>query len=862
MVDPPLTGSPPLSPQALAARPAVDRYAALASSDGGLSSSEAERRAGIAGRNELPAAATRSATLAFLENFTHALALLLWFAAGLSFAAGVPELGLAIVAVVAVNGVFAFIQERRAEQVVAGLMRRVAVRARVVRDGMVHVVPAADLVPGDVVLLAGGDVAPADCILAAGAGLMLDQAILTGESIAVARTADVDSSSARDFELACFVPSGAAIVSGEATALVSATGAASSLGRVAHLVQGVARGDSILEKQVEQLSRVTVAVATIAGALTLVLAGIATETDFLAALTFGTGVIVALVPEGLLPTLTVSLAIGARRMGAKGAAVRRLAAVEVIGSVTVICTDKTGTLTRNAAEVAGFLPAADTNLEEARIAAALCNDAHRTETGLVGDPIDVAAAAWGTSDGRSLEMIRQTYPRLDAIPFDARRRYSAVTVTSDGRRWVIAKGAPEAIQSLAGGEPLGESLRDGLEAASRAGERVVALAAGPDLSALRVLGVLRLVDPPRPEVPLALAACRAAGVRVIMLTGDHPETARALARSVGLDHGAAAVVSGTDLDGMSEVELVGALSGNAVVARVSPEQKLRIVQALRAAGEIVVVTGDGVNDAPALRAADVGVAMGMRGTEVAKQAADIVLADDNFATIVAAIDEGRAIRRNIRRFVSYVFTSNVAELVPFVCYIFLPIPLPLAVIQVLAIDLGTDLLPALALGVEPPSESSMRQPPEPPRRPLMTRALAVRTFLFFGLLEAVLGMAAYLGRYVVDGWRPFDGIGGYPDLATVAPTATFLGIVSGQIGCLFAQRDGPLWSRLRMRGNAWLAAGLAVEVLLAVVLLYVPGLSDAFSMSPLSPLWLLVLPVGAAVFLAIDLVRRATSRGA
>jgi magnesium-transporting ATPase (P-type) len=342
-----------------------------------------------------------------------------------------------------------------------------------------------------------------------------------------------------------------------------------------------------------------------------------------------------------------------------------------------------------------------------------------------------------------------------------------------------------------------------------------------------------------------------------MLTGDHASTASAVARTIHLSEDESPVVDGREVDRMPDAALRRFLSRNAVIARVDPEQKLRVVRVLQAAGEVVVVTGDGVNDAPALRAADVGVAMGKRGTEVAKQAADVVLADDNFATIVAAIEEGRSIRANIRRFISYVFTSNVAEMTPFLLYIFLPVPLGLAVIQALAIDVGTDLLPALALGAERPSPGAMAVPPEPPSRPLLTRALGLRTFLFFGVLEAALGMAGFFGYYAAQGWSPGESFAPFANVAHQATTITFLAIVGGQVGCLFAQRDGPLWRRLSLRSNRWVGAGLAFELALAGLLVYVPGLNAVFSMRAVSPAWLLVLPGAAAVFVMVDELRRA-----
>jgi len=846
----------------LAALAPEQRLVALGSARTGLSAARAATLLRQLGANEPVRPAANRPFVAFAANFTHTLALLLWFAAGLAFSAGAPELGGAIVAVVAVNGVFAFVQEHRADRVVAGLMRRVAVQANVIRNGTEGRIPSQDLVPGDVVRIVAGDIVPADCALLEADNLAIDLSMITGESQPVPRGPEAVALSPRAHvvDLPNIAPAGAAAVTGSALAVVCATGPGSTLGAVAALMEGVHRGNSVLEQQIAGLSRATAGIAVLAGAATLVLARLSTETTFIAALTFATGVIVALVPEGLLPTLSVSLAIGARRMAARGAAVRRLSAVEIVGSVTVICTDKTGTLTMNALSVLGFVPAglADGEEHAACLGAALCNDARMVDSTFGGDALDVALARWLVAAGHDPVALRQQYPRVGAAPFDPHRRYMSVTCEVDGRRREFVKGAPEAVFALSeNGSP---AIERAMQEAAARGERVLLIAAGDEGAPPSPLGLVRFSDAPRPEVPRAIAACHRAGIRIVMLTGDHPTTARAVAVAVGLGH-SAPVVEGDALAAMSDTTLLELLQSDAVFARVDPEQKLRFVSLLRRAGEVVVVTGDGINDAPALRAADVGVAMGLRGTEVAKQAADVVLADDNFATIVAAIEEGRSIKTNIRRFVSYVFTSNVAELAPFLLYVFLPVPLPLAIIQVLAIDLGTDLLPALALGTEQPSAGAMAAPPEPPHRPLLTRALALKTFLFFGLIEAALGVAAFFAYYWAGGWRPFDTLNGYPSaFEHEATTLTFLGIVSGQVGCLFASRDGSLWRRLSLRSNPWVALGIASEIALALVLVYVPGLNGVFSMGPVHPAWLLVLPAGAAAFLALDLLRRQLTR--
>jgi sodium/potassium-transporting ATPase subunit alpha len=852
-----------VDPRELVAVEPEMRLALLDSSEAGLASSLAAARLREFGLNEPVRPTTSHPLIAFTTQFTHTLALLLWFAAGLAFAARIPELGGAIVAVVAINGVFAFAQEYRAEQVVASLMRRVAVQAHVLRDGTLQALPAVTLVPGDVVHVAAGDIVPADCVLLGSDNLAVDLSMLTGETMPAERSAIADAAppgKLRMSDMACLLPAGAGVATGSGTAAVFATGPSSSIGVVADLVQGVRRETSILEQQVAALSRLTAVIAVLAGAATLGLVAVFTQTTLVAALTFGTGVIVALVPEGLLPTLSVSLAIGARRMAERGAAVRRLSAVEVVGSVTVICSDKTGTLTENALTVTGVVapdgstrPAAD-----ALLAAVLCNDASEMDGQRAGDPLDIALWRWAEGEGLDPGATRDACPRLTSVAFDARTRYMSVTCSVDDTRRVFVKGAPEAVLPLAGTTTMPPALAGALDEATGRGERVLLLGAGDEGGALS-LALVRFEDPPRDRVPDAIVSCGKAGIRVIMLTGDHPETARAVARTIGLADDDVHVAQGEDVDAMSDSVLQEFLSRNAVVARVDPQQKLRIVRVLQTSGEVVVVTGDGVNDAPALRAADVGVAMGLRGSEVAKQAADIVLADDNFATIVSAIEEGRSIRANIRRFISYVFTSNVAEMVPFLVYIFLPVPLPLAVIQALAVDIGTDLLPALALGAELPSPNAMDAAPEPPSRPLLTRTLGLRTFLFFGTIEAALGLVGFFAFFVAHGWRLGDSFAPFEHLAREAATVTFLGIVGGQVGCLFAQRDGGLLRRLRLRGNRLVLSGLVFELGLAAVLVYVPGLNHVFSMTAVEPQWLLIVPLGASTLFLLDQVRRLVS---
>ena len=580
--------------------------------------------------------------------------------------------------------------------------------------------------------------------------------------------------------------------------------------------------------------------------------------DIIAALVFGTGVIVALVPEGLLPLLTVTLALGARRIAERGALVRRLSAIEVIGSTTVIDTDKTGTLTRNELEVVGLvpLPGAPDAEQRAKLVAALCNESWPEDGNPIGgDPIDRALVQWSTREGVDVTHIREQHPRTYEIPFDPHQRYMRVDCRFDDGERQLLKGAPESLAALLRVE-IPPALANAIAAAASLGERVLMLAEGPKDEGAQIVGLLRLQDPPRPEVPTAVAACLRAGVRVIMFTGDHPATAKGIATKIGLAVESTPVIEGTTLDTMDDHALLDKLRESAILARTTPENKVRVVRVLQSNGDIVTVTGDGVNDAPALRRADVGIAMG-RGTEIAKQASDMILVDENFATIVAAIEQGRGIKKNIRKFVSYVFTSNVAELVPFVCYVLLPIPLPLTILQVLAIDLGTDLFPALALGLERPPPGTLDVAPEPPGAPLLTRGLAVRTFLFYGLVEAALGMAGFLAVYVAHGWRPFDSLAPFGAAQVEAGTLTFLAIVGGQVGCLFAQREGSPRARFSLFTNPWIAIGLGFELALALALVFVPGVNTVFTMRAVEPEWLAAIPIGAAIMLLADTLRRA-----
>ncbi len=841
------------------------RLELLGSSESGLSTAEAANRRRTFGANAIGQATTSSHARRFRAHFTHPLALLLWFGAGMAFAARTPELAMAIIAVIAANGLFAYVQEMRADRVVEALLARAAISAHVVREGHEHELSATELVPGDLIVLTAGDVVPADCALVRADALSLDLSMLTGETTPVDRSAEVlrEVDPADVTRVACVAPAGSGVLTGNADAIVVATGSASTMGRIVQLLEGATRSRSLLERQVIELSRFTMVVAVTCGIGILIAAVFLRGTEIIAALVFGTGVIASLVPEGLLPLLTVTLALGARRLAERGALVRRLPAIEVIGSTTVVGTDKTGTLTRNAVDVVGLVPWQPAPLAEqrAKLVAALCNDCRPANGGEIGDPIDHALVRWCRREGMDVAGIRGQHPRTYDVPFDAHRRYMRVDCRFDDGERMLLKGAPEAIAAVLHVE-IPPELTNVIAAAASRGERVLMLAEGrkdegpQNDGGPQIVGLLRLQDPPRPEVPAAVAACLRAGIRVIMFTGDHPATAKGIALRIGLASESTPVIEAATLDAMDDDALLIKLRETAILARTTPEQKLRIVRVLQSDGNIVTVTGDGVNDGPALRRADVGIAMG-RGTEIAKQASDVILFDENFTTIVAGIEQGRGIKKNIQKFISYVSTSDVAELVPFICYVLLPIPLPLTILQVLAIDLGTDVFPALALGLERPAPRTLDVPPEPPAAPLLGRGLAVRTYLFYGVIEAALGMAGFLAVYWTHGWRPFESFAPFSAAQVEAGTRTFLAIIGGQIGCLFALREGRARARFSLFSNPWIAVGLGFELALALALVYVPGINTVFTMTEVAPGWLTVIPIAAAIMIVADVLRRA-----
>jgi calcium-translocating P-type ATPase len=872
----------------------------------GLTAEEARQRLREYGPNEVERAETRPWSIALVENVTHFFAIILWVAAGLAFVAdrrdpgqGMATLGWAIVGVIVVNGAFSFWQEYRAERAVTELRKLLPRQVTVTRAGRVTSVPAAELVPGDVILLGEGDGVPADCRLVDATDLRVDMATVTGESLPQPRSPEpcdeVDLLHSGNVLLA-----GTSVLSGRAVAVVFATGGHTEFGKIARLAQAVQDPLSPLQKEIGRLSRWIAVLASAVG-LAFFLIGTRMGIPFWKNFVFAIGVIVANVPEGLLPTVTLALAMGSQRMARRNALVRHLPAVETLGSTTVICTDKTGTLTLNrmavrrvvaddrAYDAAEFTAAAAVSEPLRRVAEAsfCCHSLRRVDEGggggaarLSGDPMEVALVGAAT---RAMPGLAEC-PRLGELPFDAaRKRQTTLSGTTAGAV-LYTKGALEAVLPLcdrvwsAGGiRPATAAETEGLLAAegrmADEGLRVLAFAYRPvdevparlaDAERGMVLcGLVGLEDPPRPEVPDAVRLCHRAGIRVIMVTGDHPHTAEAIARQVGLmaDPAAGAapvIVTGDRLRRMSDIQLQLALDAPEILfARVAADQKMRVVSALKRKGHVVAVTGDGVNDAPALRAADIGVAMGLSGTDVARGAADMVLLDDNFASIVAAVEEGRAVFANIRRFLTYILTSNVPELVPYMAFALSRIPLPLTVIQILAVDLGTDMLPALALGAQPPEPETMARPPRRSNARLLSLALVARAYLFLGVMEAAVAMAVFFLLLRRAGWRYGQILPGDSPVYRAATAGCLSGIVVAQVVNVFLCRgdDRPVL-RSGAGGLRFVLFGVAVELLLIVAIDYTPVGQAVFGTAPV-PYWAwLVMGALAVAMLAVEEMRK------
>ena len=806
----------------------------------GLDEIEAASRLQTCGPNRIAASRTRHPVQVFAAQFADLMIGLLVAAALISGLIGEWGDTILIAIIVLANAIIGFVQEWRAERAVEALKSLSQPHARVRRNGELHEIPVDEVVPGDLIELNAGDFVPADARVLESAELETDEASLTGESLPIEKSSPTLEENTALPDRHCMVHSGTAVVRGTGRAIVTATGMATELGRIAELLSTTEVTQTPLQRRLAQLSR-KLAMLVLGVCIVIFAAGVLRESPdnwdrnlLTTLLLTAVSLAVAAIPEGLPAVITVTLALGSQRMARRNAIVRRLSAVETLGSVNVICSDKTGTLTQNRMQVADIIPTGDDEPEAFNLlhAAVLCNDAEVDSAGRIsGSATESALFDAAIKAGIDVAAIRLSHPRIGEIPFSSdRKRMATFHSASEADNRIFVKGAIERILPLCA-EPA-EDIQQRAEELASTGRRVLAfatreIAVGESLEAgaesnLQFLGIMGIVDPVRPEAKQAIARCRSAGIRPVMITGDHPGTARAIAEELDLWREGDGVVTGVELESMQDTELARTAKMASVYARVSPEHKLKIVRAHQSHGQVTSMTGDGVNDAPALKQADIGVAMGVTGTDVAKESAEMILADDNFATIVSAVEEGRVVYDNIRKFVAYMLTANAAEVLVLFLGIVLGLPIPLLPVHILWINLVTDGLPALALGFEPAERDIMDRKPRPRNEGMFGDGLG-RRIVLVGSLMAVCCFAAFC-------WCLFRSPDGH-DAGTVerARTILFLSLSLSQLFYVLGIRSrtetffaGGLWSNYRLTG------AVVIGLLLQVAVVYVPILQPFF----------------------------------
>lgn len=863
--------------------PEDEILAQLKTNYSGLDELEVQKRLETFGPNELEQRKGKNYLKEYFWQYAQFFAVILEVAALLSFVAnsyspgeGYNILAYAILGAVFINATFAFWQEYKADKTVEALLKLIPSMMKVRRGGEVREVDSKLLVPGDILVVEEGDRIGADAVVIEANTLQTNMATLTGESRPAKRgTEPKKVETLLEAENVLFA--GTTVVSGNGVGVVFATGNETEFGKIATLAKDVEKRLTPMQLEIIRITRILTLAALLVGGVFFLL-GILSGQGFLIAAIFALSLIVANVPEGMLPTITLSLSLASQNMARRNALIKNLDSVQTLGSATVICTDKTGTITRNemtlkeiylasgdAVSVTGdgyfqegdFTFAEDkTGVEEQLrffLTAGLLNCRAKIGDGEVfGDPTELAIVA----AAKKARIATDEYVKLDEIPFSSERKMMSTVYEKNGKKFIFSKGAPEVLLEFSTRfldesgniQPLDDHEIKRLEAKAEELERkayrllAIAYSEGEDETDFVFLGFVAIMDLPRAEVYDAMQKCRKASIRVMILTGDNPLTAQAIAEKIGLH--VDAVLTGEDTRSMSDEALGKLLTEKDVLfARMRSEQKLRIATLLQDNGEVVAMTGDGVNDAPALRKADIGISMGIKGTEVAKEAADIILLDDNFASIVAAIEEGRTVYFNIKKFVTYILSSNVPEIVPYILQFFLRIPLPLSVIQILSIDLGSDMLPGLALGSELPENDIMERPPVGKNERILDREVFKRGYFFLGAIEGAAAMAAFLGFLYLNGWRYGDLSIVNTDLHRQAMTMTLLGAVTCQLFNVWTLRS---WEFSAFeRGtfkNKLLIGALIFEILWIYALLNVKSVQLVFNTAhvPSEYLWILI----------------------
>lgn len=868
-------------------------FEVLNTSEDGLTPQEAVRRKKKYGPNQLVFHRKKSPYTMFIEEFRGMFPLLLLASSILSIFAhtlkpgeGYNLIGMALLGVVILNAFVSFVQRYKVEQLMQSFLDYIPKQVALLRDGERKLMDAKEIVPGDILLVQEGDKVSADGIIIESSDqLSVDESILTGESEPV----DKVSYSQHD-EISNEAFSGSTIMRGNATILVVKTGKDTKIGSISELSQTVERGLTPMQKELQLFVTKITYLALGIGFVFFIL-GFVIGNTFWTNLIFAIGIIVANVPEGLLPTVTLALTQASYKMGKRNAVVKTVLSVETLGSTTVICTDKTGTLTQNklhvdriyvdfdeifAEEPADFRNAPSSKTMEEVMA--LCNEVvtavgEKGEKTFKGDPTEVAMAEF-VDDHTGYDKLSKKFEKAGGKPFNPEDKYMYSTFELENNYYMTVKGAPEVIidkcnRVLANGEEYDLAsterrlLTDTAERYAGQGLRVLCLAykhvGSPESEAddLIFVGLVAMIDPPRPEVPKAVTACKTAGIKIIVISGDKAETVRYIAEELGIVENPR-VIQGEELAEMDTDQLKKELETEEIIfARTAPEQKLKIVDALKEVDEVVAVTGDGVNDAPALKRADIGVSMGLSGTDVAKEASDIILLDDNFATIVSAIEEGRAVYDNIKKFITYILTSNIPEIVPFIAYVLFAIPLPITVIQILSIDLVTDILPAIGLGNEPPEKDIMVRPPRKREERLVSLKTFLRSYGIIGPTEALLSFVVFFTILYGGGWVYGQRLAENDVLYRQAAGAFLATIIFSQIGNVNACRTNRQSAVPRIkRFNPWITAGLFFEVTFILIIVYVPVFHRFFTTAPIAKEIWPIMCVAPLVILGVEEVRK------
>ncbi len=875
--------------------PVQEVFQALGSTPAGLDAAEAADRLREIGSNSVEVKDPWRLGRSLLKQFLNFFTTLLFVSSCICFVAewlqpgeNMHILGWALGGVALLNALFSFIQEYRAEKAMAALRQFLPQTVDVIRSASTLTILAEQLVPGDILLLKEGDRVSADARLIEVEDLVVNNAPLTGEAEPVPLTAAVETGSL--LESANIAFAGCLVMRGTGQAVVFSTGLRTEFGKLAHLSQAIRRAPSPMERQTAHMVRILTIIAVTLG-FSFFLYGVLSGRSLWINLVFMMGIIVANVPEGLLPTFTLALAMGSLRMARKNVLVTSLNAVEALGSTQVICTDKTGTLTRNQLMVTRKCAShstddlGETEAGQRLLSLACCaSEVYRVEESWHGDPLDVAVAEAMTEVGfSSKDIVNMAFTHF---PFNVEQKRSAGVGQIDHATTFAVKGAWEVIRPMLARQSDGAGREIPADASTlntaeqtmnemaASGYRVIAVAyrtldQTPEKDVpqeeleqnLVLAGFIGIEDPIREEVPAALGQCHEAGINVILITGDHPNTALAVARRCGIVTGQTtmeAVMTGDVLKTLADKQLEAFIAkGVQIFARTSPAQKMKIVMALKSMGRVVAMTGDGVNDAPALKAADIGIAMGRSGTDVARAAAQIILLDDNFASIVAGIEEGRTVFLNIRKFTNYVLVSNGPEILPYLIYILFPVPLALTVIQILSIDLGTDIIPSMALGQEPPEPEIMKQPPRGHEFRLLSSGLVIHSYLFLGLLEAIWSLSLFFYVLIQGGWHYGANLSANDPLYRSATGIALATILLMQIGNLIGRRyrfhsglDKGLFK------NRLMLAGILIQIIFSWALLYVPQVSRILGTGPVDWQIYIFAWIGIPLIFGADLLRK------